>query len=127
MKVKILRYTSFAIVLAMLNGALFNRIGPRIADQSYFKVIMHYTAKLIINKGKLADQPVTPIKYSKRTLPTNSSSETTPVQSGFGKDIFLSSYKFQAIHLDLVVSIWLAAFQEKISKPFKEVIIKPPI
>ncbi|MES2691284.1 MAG: hypothetical protein V4658_12825 [Bacteroidota bacterium] len=127
MKVKILRYASFVMVLALLNGALFNRIGSRIADQSYFKVIMHYTVKLIDSKVAITGLPVMPIKYSKRTVPTNNSSGAVPVQSGFIKAILLYTYKFQASHLNLVVSIWLSAFQEKISKPFKEVIIKPPI
>lgn len=116
----------FITLCAVLNGALFNRIGSRIAEQPYFKLVFYSLT------GLANGLPIPPIevKYSKRVLPNNlppSNGNTVNSMSGvvntYNSSFLLHRLKLYAIGIG---EIFAVKYTEKISKPFKIDLLRPP-
>ncbi len=112
----------------MLNGALFNRIGSRIADQPYLQHVFYAILGLTITDSINLS---TEIKYSKRILPNNlppdTNNNTSNLMNGvfhiYNSSFLLYRLKLYAIGISGVFAIKL---NEKLSKPFKNDLLRPP-
>lgn len=126
MRATLLQWTCFALILCLLNGALFNRIGARIAEQSYISVILDKAmCTLHIHPWNVSAHA---IKYSRRMVPNQQPNQgTNGVSEPIITDMIACEDKLQAAHLNMVAALWLSMLEEKICKPFLNVIIKPPI
>ncbi len=111
----------------MLNGAFFNRIGSRIAEQPYLKSIVCAFWSLTSNNTPVS---TTEINYSKKFVPNN-----LPPANGnnlnFTDEFFnVNSESFLLYRLRLYATalsrVLTTRLNEKLSRPFKKDLFRPP-
>lgn len=111
----------------MLNGAFFNRIGSRIAEQPYLKSIISALCSLTGNNLPIS---TIEIKYSKRFVPNNLPPENGNNLSFINESVHMYNDSFLLHKLKLYVIavsiIFPAQLNEKLSKPFKNDLLRPP-
>lgn len=116
---------SYVLIISVLNGAFFNRIGSKIAERPYFtlvfKAISSVFLKMQVDNGEV-------VFYSKRFIPNN----LPPNQSiNFVKDCN-NFYNNLVVHNQFAESsnekpkIVFYYKNTSLSKAFKLLLIKPP-
>lgn len=111
----------------MLNGALFNRIGSKIAEQPYLKSIVYAIVGLTGNSLPVS---TIEIKYSKRFVPNNLPPVTSNTLNFMNEFVHMYDSSFLLHRLKLyaiaISEVFSAKLNEKLSKPFKNDLLRPP-
>ncbi|MFA9215295.1 MAG: hypothetical protein ACEQSR_15885 [Candidatus Methylacidiphilales bacterium] len=115
----------YVLIVSVINGAFFNRIGSRIAERPYFTLIFN-TISSVFFKIQLDD--VDALLYSKRTVPNNlppsHSINFVKDYTSFYNSLFL---KHQFADTNIEKSKIVFYFKNAaLSDAFKVLLIKPP-
>lgn len=104
------------LIALILNGALFNRIGWRMAEQSYIKVLISLVCNTHKNEG---------IKYSRRCTPTNVILPVAPLISA-AVECCIDELNIILIPV-LTKKIHKEGYVINLKDEFDKLIFKPPV
>lgn len=115
------KHLTIFLVIILLNGALFNRIGPRIAEQSYITAMVN----LLLDNLGFHDHHSSPIKVGKRILPTNNQGSSSVVKTQTNTD------NEQHMHCLFIPSeipgkVFSYQYADAISDAHRPPVFKPP-
>jgi hypothetical protein len=115
------KYLAIFLVIVLLNGALFNRIGGRIAEHSYITAMLD----LLLDNFGLDHSHSLPIKVGKRMLPTSNqgSSSVVKTQSNTDNEQHIP-YLF--IRSEVAGEVFSYQYTDAISDAHKPPVFKPP-
>lgn len=115
----------FVLIISVLNGALFNRVGPKIAEKPYLTMVFNAISSVLFKKQMDNDHA---LLYSKRFVPNNlPPNQLLSFEKEYNKYYQNLVLKNQFGETAEVKSKIVFYFKNgALSKAFKMLLIKPP-